>query len=838
MFKPSKSSRPFNFQSYLKNRSGFWSCDRCRGITYQLTHSNPLMNQQPPSPTQPQQQTSPPSQQQQQQAQTPPPPHSQQPPLQPHHLQQQPQQPNLPCFDLVRGGREEYLKIGVPLYEASIKCNWKAAEAILDKRRELVGYSITENGETPLHVAASAKGDPKRVEEFVKNLVGMMTQKQLELQNKNYNTALYLAAAAGNVETAKIMVKENRKLLTIIGSNKTMMPLYAAALFGNKDVVAYIYEQSKSLSDDENWSRERRGWLLEKCVENNMFDVALKIAKKHPLHDNGRSILRILARKPERFQETKSNFMGAAIKSVFGFFGIKMRAPEKESALPLLRFLWDDIVKKSTSEIDAILRGPPDTNDQDSKTSSKWAVQTMQLQKVIIEYVEKMNTETRNIKGLTDSTNQDTSSATIKKEQALALQKLISESLVNMHHETQKIIKDPSSSIKKDNKPISNKEHLAQELQKLIFKHIADMHDNTLKIINTIQIENRARLLQQGIFERIEKLRKESEVRITKYGKDAYSSRVLFIAAEMGNTNFLIELIRGYPDLIWKVNDNNQSIFHIAVKHRHEGIYNLLYEIGAMKDLITPLKDLKDNNMLHLVGKIAKQNRLKDISGVALQMRLELLWFHEVKKMIPLSYRERENEDGLTPHELFTREHKDLVTLGEKWMKGTASQCMVVAALIATIVFAATFTVPGGYAQNNGIPFFHSKATFVVFVVADAISLISSSASILMFLSILTSRYAEYDFLESLPRKLLFGLATLFLSITTMMVAFGVSFFVLYDKGLLWIPILICVLVVFPALLYVRLQYKLFIDVIRSTYRSRYLFKPKKSVLYYENPKV
>ncbi|MFS8010266.1 hypothetical protein Hanom_Chr14g01295001 [Helianthus anomalus] len=39
MFKPSKSSRPFNFQPYLKNRSGFRSCDRCRGITYQLTHS-------------------------------------------------------------------------------------------------------------------------------------------------------------------------------------------------------------------------------------------------------------------------------------------------------------------------------------------------------------------------------------------------------------------------------------------------------------------------------------------------------------------------------------------------------------------------------------------------------------------------------------------------------------------------------------------------------------------------------------------------------------------------------------------------------------------------------
>lgn len=206
--------------------------------------------------------------------------------------------------------------------------------------------------------------------------------------------------------------------------------------------------------------------------------------------------------------------------------------------------------------------------------------------------------------------------------------------------------------------------------------------------------------------------------------------------------------------------------------------------------------------------------------------------------MIPPSYRERKNKDDLTPHELFTKEHKELVTQGEKWMKGTASQCMVVAALIATIVFAAAFTVPGGYDQDNGKPIFHSKATFVVFVVADAISLIASSASILMFLSILTSRYAERDFLESIPNKLMAGLATLFISISTMTLAFGVSFFVLYRKGFLWIPILIGVFAILPVILYMVLQYGLFFDVIRSTYRSRYIFKPKKHLLYFENPKV
>nr|GEZ97661.1 hypothetical protein [Tanacetum cinerariifolium] len=171
-----------------------------------------------------------------------------------------------------------------------------------------------------------------------------------------------------------------------------------------------------------------------------------------------------------------------------------------------------------------------------------------------------------------------------------------------------------------------------------------------------------------------------------------------------------------------------------------------------MKDMITPMRDVKGNNMLHLVGKSAsRKRRLQDVSGVALQMQRELLWF---------------------------KEHKELVTLGERWMKEMANQCMVVATLIATIVFAAAFTVPAGYGQNSGHPFFQSKATFIVFDVADAISLFSSTTSILIFLSILTSRYAERDFLVSLPKKLI------------------------------------------AVLLYIWLQYALFFDVIRSTYCS------------------
>ncbi|KAK9055508.1 hypothetical protein SSX86_026591 [Deinandra increscens subsp. villosa] len=780
--------------------------------------------------------------------------------------------PNLPDRSLVEGPRENYLKIGVPLYEASIRCNWNAAKAILDAKRDLVRVSITDHGETALHVAASAKADPKDTEEFVRELVDMMEKEDLALENENFNTALYLAAAAGNLETVKIMMKKNKILQTIPGASE-MLPLYAAALFGHHEVVKYLFEQSNELRDD-CWKPQNRGWLLEKCVENDMFDIALEIVKTYPDLGSTGTILGVLAGKPDAFGETNSNIIGKTIKlskrlyslmffthqasenkhpephngsapkdlakipeashetksniirrtvdSVFTFIGSKVGAHEKENqALPLLRIIWNDIAKKHKKKIDTILRGPLDSVKQDKSASGRM-VQAIQLTKLISEQLDKMESETQII--IEGKLAQDTNQNSAKVDRVLQLKNLISEYVVNMHTESQKILKQ-------ENMPVVGTGDQALVLQKIISKHIVNMHDESQDIIKReTRKEDQAKLLQRLISKNIAAMRHPT--------LNVYSSRVLFIAAEKGNTTFLVELIRQYPDLIWKVNDNGLSIFHIAVKYRHEGIYNLLYEIGAMKDLITPMRDERENNMLHLAGTRAKQKQLEDVSGVALQMQRELLWFQEVEKMIPPSYRERKNKDGLTPHELFTMEHKELVSQGEKWMKGTASQCMVVAALIATIVFAAAFTVPGGYDQNNGVPIFHSKATFIVFVVADAVSLVSSSASILIFLSILTSRYAESDFLESLPKKLISGLLTLFLSVTTMTIAFGVSFFVLYHKGVLWIPIMICVFGVLPVLLYISLQYGLFFDVIRSTYGSRYLFKPKKHILYYENPKA
>ncbi|PWA46323.1 ankyrin repeat-containing domain, PGG domain protein [Artemisia annua] len=332
-------------------------------------------------------------------------------------------------------------------------------------------------------------------------------------------------------------------------------------------------------------------------------------------------------------------------------------------------------------------------------------------------------------------------------------------------------------------KPVFGKVDHALELQKLISEHIVNMHVESQNIIK----------------------------------QDAKP------ASGKEDHDFVVELLCQYSDLMWKVNDNNQTIFHITIINRHEGIYNIIYEIGSMKDSITSLEDENGNNMLHLVAKIANKNDLE--------------WWQGLLSRCSENFFSSWNKDGLTPHELFTKEHEDLRAQSEAWMKETANQCMVVAALIATIVFAAAFTIPGGYNQNNGIPMFFENLAFMIFVVSDAISLFSSSASTIMFMTILTSRFTEPDFFISLPQKLLCFLITLFISITTMMIAFSVSFIILYRTYRPWIVLIIsfCVLQV---LLFAKVQYPVIINIFHSTYSSRYLFRPKKNVLYYEIPKV
>ncbi|CAA2997754.1 Hypothetical predicted protein [Olea europaea subsp. europaea] len=166
-------------------------------------------------------------------------------------------------------------------------------------------------------------------------------------------------------------------------------------------------------------------------------------------------------------------------------------------------------------------------------------------------------------------------------------------------------------------------------------------------------------------------------------------------------------------------------------------------------------------------------------------------------------------------------------------MKDITSSCMVVATLIATVTFAAAFTVPGG---NNeiGTPVFLKNRWFTIFVISDVVAMFSSATSIMMFLSILTSRYIEDDFLFSLPAKLMVGLISLFASIVCVVLTFSATFFLVYNEekhGPL--PRLVDALAWLPITIYAVLNHRIGIALIHSTcWPAVLMFRRGKHKLY------
>ncbi|KAG7946583.1 hypothetical protein I3843_14G046800 [Carya illinoinensis] len=285
--------------------------------------------------------------------------------------------------------------------------------------------------------------------------------------------------------------------------------------------------------------------------------------------------------------------------------------------------------------------------------------------------------------------------------------------------------------------------------------------------------------------------------------------KAIFGAIRRGNFELVYHIVKANPDLLWITDvDEGRSIFHWAVLHRQHRIFTLIFSLiyNLKRKNVPSAINNSDNIILHMAGKSTENTAIDQIRGAALQMQREVQWFKEVECICPLTFKEILNKEGLTTKQLFTRHHQEMRKEGERWMKDTATSSTVVSALIITIMFAAAFTIPGGNNQDIGLPILVHDKLFTLFY-------------ILMFLVILTSRYAEEDFLISLPKRMIIGLFALFVSIATMMIAFSAALLLMLS-GKYWIVVPIIGLAGVPIILFVLMQFCLLFDMLVSTYGS------------------
>ncbi|KAK9757155.1 hypothetical protein RND81_01G144100 [Saponaria officinalis] len=301
-------------------------------------------------------------------------------------------------------------------------------------------------------------------------------------------------------------------------------------------------------------------------------------------------------------------------------------------------------------------------------------------------------------------------------------------------------------------------------------------------------------------------------------------------AAKEGNYEVLTKILRTCPSVLDLRADDGQTLFHLAASFRHEKILSLLYELGPYRDRATMLLDNKEDHLLHKVARLPTPGHLFGF-GAASQMQREMQWFKAVASlMLPEGLR-WENKDGKTARELFTEEHKELLKEAENWMRDTAQSCTVVAALIATMVFTASFTVPGGNNQNTGYPIFLGTPAFVIFTMSCAMAFFSSITSVLAFTVILTASYLEEDFVFSLPLKMIMGLVSLTFAAACMMVAFCATVHMVLSHQIKLIVIPVSLPAIYPILLFIFMQLPLLADMFSTTFGNAHLPSPDNSYL-------
>lgn len=290
----------------------------------------------------------------------------------------------------------------------------------------------------------------------------------------------------------------------------------------------------------------------------------------------------------------------------------------------------------------------------------------------------------------------------------------------------------------------------------------------------------------------------------------------LLLATKYGCTEIVKEILNVYPQAVEHIDDDGRNILHVAIKYRRKEIIEVVidmeYTIRRLRDKI----DKKGNSLLHMVGvKVQDLRGEDDIRSPALVLRDDLILFERMSKICTTLAGLQINSNKVTAEQLLIESNAELRVDAKEWMKRTAENCSIVAVLIATVAFAAAYTVPGGPDQKSGYPLLKNKPFFIVFALADALSLTFSLTSVIIFLSILTSSFRLNDFRNSLHNKLLLGLTVLILSVSMMMIAFAATLILTISSGRNWTNVILYIISFFPVtvfvLSYVRL-YRLLIE--------------------------
>ncbi|KAJ3699634.1 hypothetical protein LUZ61_003339 [Rhynchospora tenuis] len=267
-------------------------------------------------------------------------------------------------------------------------------------------------------------------------------------------------------------------------------------------------------------------------------------------------------------------------------------------------------------------------------------------------------------------------------------------------------------------------------------------------------------------------------------------------AACHGSVSIAELIISACPDSAYTTTkEYSENALHLAIGHEKLELVDVILRTPQLHRLINQV-DNRGDLPLHYAAETCNPEILrlllshngqdytapnsKNANAVDVNESFTL-----VSKVIPSSWRNEASHKS--KREIKKQAIQEVKSLTERYTSNTS----LVAALLATITFAAAFTLPGGFSSDSsdaGLPIFARQAAFQVFLISDTIAMCSSLS--VAFLCVLAT-WEDLDYLLNY-RKTTRALMWCAYAATAM--AFGTGLFTVMAHKSLWLAILILVL--------------------------------------------
>ncbi|KAH1146276.1 hypothetical protein AAZX31_15G084200 [Glycine max] len=711
------------------------------------------------------------------------------------------------------------------LFKLCMKGEWGKVVDTYESDKMAHMARITSTGDTALHLAVT-DGQNYVVQQLVKVLMCEEGQRKesLMIQNDRGNTALHFAASGGSVEMCECIAYAEPSLLRMRNVDGET-PIFLAALHGRKEAFLCLHYRSDYTNQmhfnyDSNCTRNDGDTILHSAIAGDFFDLAFQIIHLYGnLVDrenvSGFTPLHLLANKPSVFRS--GNRLGRFEAMIYYAITVKELevAPSYQQQCPTTGKEKNSYPKNYQTCM-GFLRLIKIFTLFVTKLFTQFLYIKQQQDQIGTERDLEASTKIATNNGAeTNSPGSETSDRSsplfpVNYQSCVDLYKFIFIKIMLTFFATEPTIRNIQE-IKEKN--VWSGQIMDELLKRASMYECDDKGSKPLQNWGEHQDQTNPYSFNEGDNALDDIIEKQHSY--TTQGDDEKMETPVLIAAKNGVTEMVEKILEVYPIAVDDLDAKKKNIVLLAIENRQIYLYESLLRNKSLRESTFRKVDSEGNTALHLAAKLGNYKPWL-ISGDALQMHCELKWYLFVRDSMPSHFfRYKYNNENKTPRDIFIETHRDLVRAAGEWQKRTSECSSVVAALIATVAFSSSTNVPGGFQEDAGTPILENRPEFKTFAISSIVALCCSVASMVCFLSILTSRYQEHDFGKTLPWKLIFSLTLLYVAITSSIVSFCAGHFYVDQLGSLALPVyaILCLSMAIFALS----QFPLYIDLIRAT---------------------